>query len=281
MHSTTRSNPSEEVVIQPSTGWVNLGLADLWAYRELAYFLTWRDVKVRYKQTVLGASWAVIQPVLTMLVFTIFFGRLGGMEAQTTVAYPIFVYAALLPWNFFSQALTQCGQSLLAGANLISKVYFPRLVIPIGAVGAGLVDFGVSCLVLGVLVAVYKIVPTIQIILILPLIVVLIAASLGVGMLLAALTVAYRDFRYVIPFLVQIWMFVSPVAYSLEIVPERWRLAYCANPLAGILDGFRAAILGTTIHWDCLAVSSLSSLVCLIVGAVYFRSVERRFADIV
>lgn len=271
----------EQIIIEPSKGWVSLGLSDLWSYRELAYFLTWRDVKVRYKQTVLGASWAVIQPILTMVVFTIFFGRLGRMETQTTVAYPIFVYAALLPWNFFSQALTQCGQSLLAGANLISKVYFPRLVIPIGAVCAGLVDFAVSFLVLGGLLAYYQIVPTIQILLLVPIVVAMVAASLGIGMLLAALTVAYRDFRYVIPFLVQIWMFISPVAYSLDIVPERWRLLYCVNPLAGVLDGFRSAILGTQINWGCLIVSGISSLICLIVGTVYFRNVERRFADIV
>jgi lipopolysaccharide transport system permease protein len=269
------------LVIKPQPGWRAIDLAELWRYHELLYFLAWRDVKVRYKQTVLGAAWAVLQPVMTMIVFTIFFGRLGGMDRHTEAAYPVFVYAALLPWQFFAASVTQSGQSLVAGANLISKVYFPRLIIPLSAVGAPLVDLGISFGVMFLLMAWYGVsvgVPALA----LPLCVAgTMVAAIGVGTFLSALTVAYRDFRYVVPFLVQVWMFASPVAYPFEVVPERWRLLYSLNPMAGIISAYRSALLGEPFHWGAIGVSITVALLIFAGGTLYFRRVERRFADIV
>ena len=270
-----------ELLIQPTGGWRAVDLRALWRYRELLYFLTWRDIKVRYKQTVLGAAWAVIQPVMTMLVFTIFFGRLGGMDQHASAAYPIFVYAALLPWQFFASSVTQGGQSLVTSANLISKVYFPRLIVPLASVGGGLVDMAISFGVMLCLMVWYG-VPFTASLLALPLCVLgTIVAAVGVATFLSALTVAYRDFRYVVPFLVQIWMFASPVAYPFEKVPERWQLLYAVNPMAGLISAYRSALLGEPFAWGAISVSVGTAVVCLVVGAVYFRRVERRFADIV
>ena len=270
-----------EFVIEPRSGWATLDLMELWRYRELAFYLAWRDVKVRYKQTMLGAAWALLQPLLTMLVFAIFFGRLGRMEDQTTIPYKLFVYTALVPWQFFSFCVTQCAQSLVSSANLISKVYFPRLLVPLATIGVGLVDAAVASLLLVGMMVYYHYVPSITIC-VLPLLCLgLLVASVGVGTLLSALTVTYRDFRYVVPFLAQLWMFASPVAYSLDRVPAEWRVIYCLNPMAGIIGGFRACLLGEPMNWDCLRVSLGSSLAVLLVGAFYFRRVERRFADIV
>ena len=272
-----------ETIIRPTSGWRLVNLAEFWRYRELLYFLTWRDVKVRYKQTVLGALWAILQPVMTMIVFTIFFGRLGGMDKNehVTAAYPIFVYAALLPWQFFASSVTQGGQSLVSSANLIGKVYFPRLIIPVASVGAGLVDFAISFGVMLCLMVAYGVPFTMQL-LALPLCVVAtLISAVGVGTFLSALTVAFRDFRYVIPFMVQIWMFASPVAYPFEAIPEKWRLLYALNPMAGIISGYRSALLGEPFHWGPFGVSLLVATLMLVIGTFYFRRVERRFADIV
>lgn len=269
------------IVVKPSPRWRALDFAELWRFRELAFFLTWRDVKVRYKQTVLGLLWAVLQPVMTMLVFTLFFGRLGGMAEATEVPYPIFVYAALLPWQFFSTAVSAAGQSLVGASNLISKVYFPRLIVPTAATGAALVDFVISLGVMAVLMAWYGYAPSAWTLLLPLLMLLTLVAALGIGTLLAGLTVAYRDFRYVIPFAMQMWMLASPVAYPLSKVPEVWRLLYAVNPLAGLIGGFRAALIGEPMPWAELAVSVGSAVVLLVVGVFYFRSVEKRFADIV
>lgn len=279
--STTEWDSVSEIVIEPRSGWAAIDLLELWQHRELAYYLAWRDIKVRYKQTVLGAAWAVLQPLMTMLMFTIFFGRLGRMSERTDVPYPIFVYVALLPWQFFSFCVMQCSQSLTSSANLISKVYFPRLLIPLATVGVGLLDLAVASLVLVGLMVHYQYSPTWSFGLLPLLGIGLLIASIGVGTLLSALTVTYRDLRYVVPFLTQLWMLASPVAYSLEIIPPEWRLLYCLNPIAGLIGGFRSSLLGKPIQWDCLGVSLASSLLIFLVGAFYFRRVERRFADIV
>jgi lipopolysaccharide transport system permease protein len=276
-----RSAPLPTLVIRPTRGWRSVDLRELWAHRELLYFLAWRDIKVRYKQTVLGAAWAIIQPVTTMLVFTLFFGKLGGLQKQTSVAYPIFVYAALLPWQFFATSVSQSGQSLIAGAHLISKVYFPRLLIPFATLGAPLVDMAISSCVMALLMIWYGVPLTLSA-LALPLFLLgTIVAVVGVGTLLAALAVAYRDFRHVVPFLVQIWMFSSPVLYPFERVPERWRLAYALNPMAGLISGYRSALLGEEFHWAAIGVSLGVAVALFFVGTVYFVRVERRFADIV
>ncbi|HEY3968493.1 MAG TPA: ABC transporter permease [Planctomycetaceae bacterium] len=283
--STTRAPAPPDaqhlLTLRPTSGWRAINVRELWRFRELAFFLAWRDVKVRYKQTVLGAAWAVIQPVMTMVVFSVFFGRLGGMSQHVDQAYPIFVYSALLPWTFFSGAVSQCGGSLIQSERLISKVYFPRLLIPFAAVGAALVDFAISFAVMGLMMFYYGVAPTANLLLLPALVLATALSALGAGTLLASLSVAYRDFRHVIPFLVQIWMFVSPVAYPLKVVPASWRLAYALNPMAGIIGGYRAALLGEAIPWDCLAVSFAAALALFGLGLMYFRRVERRFADIV
>ena len=267
--------------IRPTSGWRAINLAEVWRFRELAFFLAWRDVKVRYKQTVLGAAWAVIQPLMTMLVFTIFFGRLGGMSKYSTSNYEIFVFSALLPWTFFAGALAQCGSSLITNERLISKVYFPRLLIPMASLGTGLVDFAISFAVMALMMVYFQVGLTLNLLLLPVLICGLVIAALGSGMILASLAVVYRDFRHMIPFLVQIWMFASPVAYPLSIVPEKWRLVYSINPMAGLIGGFRSALLGEQIQSDCLAVSLLSAIILCTIGLSYFRRVERRFADII
>jgi lipopolysaccharide transport system permease protein len=269
------------MVIEPRSGWQALNLRELWRFRELLFFLIWRDVKVRYKQTVLGAAWAIIQPVMTMLVFTIFFGNLGGMAKHATTAYPVFVYAALLPWTFFAGAVSQAGVSLIGSAHLVSKIYFPRLLIPVASVGGGVVDFGISFVVMLGLMIAYGIFPTRSIMLLPFFVVGTTLVAVGVGTLLGALVVAYRDFRYVITFLIQLWMFASPVAYPLDIIPSRWRLFYAMNPLAGLISGFRSALLDEPFHWDCIAISLCMTLAVLATGLYYFRRVERRFADVI
>ena len=268
-------------VIEPKPGWRGIELGELWRYRELLYFLTWRDVKVRYKQTVLGAAWAILQPVLAMVVFTVFFGKLGRLEQHVDVPYPIFVYAALLPWTFFANGVTTSGQSLVNQSRLISKIYFPRLLVPMSSVGAGLVDLAISFCVLLALMVGYGVSFGWGLLLVPFLVAGTVIAALGIGFVLAALTVAYRDFRYVIPFMVQMGMFVSPVAYPFKVIPEEWRLLYSLNPMAGIISGFRSAILNEPFRLDCLGVSLAAALLTFVAGAFYFRRVERRFADIV
>lgn len=266
--------------IEPSRGWVALRVKELWEYRELLYFLVWRDIKVRYKQTALGAAWAVLQPVLTMLVFTVFFGRLAKVPSDG-IPYPVFVYTALLPWQLFAFALTESANSLVGNQNLIKKVYFPRLVVPLGSVLAGLVDFGIAFLVLLALMLYYGIVPSFAI-LVLPLFLLLaVATALSVGLWLSALNVQFRDVRYTIPFLSQFWMFATPVAYPSRLVPERWRPWYGLNPMAGVVEGFRWALLGKSgSPGPLLWVSGLVVVLLLIGGLAYFRRMESTFADV-
>jgi lipopolysaccharide transport system permease protein len=276
-------NPSTAVrVIEPSHGWVGIEWREVWRYRELLYFLTWRDVKVRYKQTVLGAAWAILQPLLTMVVFSLFFGRLAGLDRKTGgVPYPIYVYAGLLPWTFFANAIGSSGNSLVGSTNLITKVYFPRLVIPLASIGAGLVDLAISFAVLAVMMLFYRTALSWQLLLVPIFLMATILVAAGVGATLSALTVAYRDFQYVVPFMVQLWMFVTPVIYPSSLVPGRWHWLLALNPLAGPIEGFRAAFLSRPLDWPQIAASTIVSTLVFLTGATYFRTMERRFADII
>jgi lipopolysaccharide transport system permease protein len=275
------SSRAEPIVrIRPSTGWVALHIRDVWEYRELLYFLTWRDIKVRYKQTALGASWAIIQPFMTMVAFSVFFGQLGKIPSDG-LPYPIFAYTALLPWSFFAYALGQSSNSLVGSSNLISKIYFPRLVIPIASVLGGVLDFAIAFVVLLGMMVFYGIWPTSAII-VLPLLLVLaLVTALGVGLWLAALNVEYRDVRYTIPFLTQFWLFATPVAYPSSLLAEPWRTLYGLNPMVGVVEGFRWALLGTSPPGPLLGLSAAVSLVLLVTGAFYFRRMERGFADVI
>ena len=282
--NTAMADPAIEetstIVIRPSRGWVSLDLRDLWRYRELLYFLTWRDIKVRYKQTIFGAAWAILQPFFTMIVFSVFFGRLAKMPSDG-IPYPIFAYCALLPWSYFAGALDRASNSLVGSSHLITKVYFPRLAIPISAVMAGLVDFGIAFVVLLGMMLYYGFAPTAAA-LTLPLFLVLaIAAALAVGLWLSALNVQYRDVRYTVPFLTQVWLFATPIAYPSSLVPEQWRTWYGLNPMAGVVEGFRWALLGKEPPGPMLAVSIIAVVLLLIGGLYYFRRMERSFADLV
>jgi len=271
-----------EFLIEPSRGWTAVGWREIWRYRELLYFLSWRDVKVRYKQTVLGAAWAVIQPFMTMVVFSIFFGQLAGLDKKTgSTPYPIFIYAGLLPWTFFANSVTNSASSLIGSSNLISKIYFPRLIIPFAAVGTAAVDFLVSSCVLLAMMVYYKTAITPQLLLLPLFLVGSTITAVAVGTLLSALTVSYRDFRYVVPFLIQIWFFVTPVIFPPDTVPLQWRWALSLNPMAGMIAGFRGAFLGTSIEWGQVSLSFLTGAVLFFVGTIYFRNVERRFADVI
>ena len=269
------------VIMRPSRGWVPLGLADVWEYRELFYFLIWRDIKVRYKQTVLGAAWAIIQPFFTMVVFSVFFGRLAKIPSDG-LPYPLFAYCALLPWQLFAHALTESSNSLVASERLITKVYFPRLVIPLAAVLSGLMDFAIAFLVLLGMMAYYRIAPTTAVAT-LPLFILLaVATALGVGLWLSALNVQYRDVRHTIPFLTQFWLFATPIAYPASLVPEAWQALFGLNPMAGVVEGFRWALLGTAhAPGPLLAVSVVVVLALLVGGLYYFRRMEKTFADVV
>lgn len=267
-------------VIEPTRGWRTLDLKELWAYRELLWVLTARDVKVRYKQTVLGFAWAIIQPVMLMIVFSIFFGRLAGMPSDG-YPYPIFVYAALLPWTFFANAVGSSGNSLIGSAHLVSKVYFPRLIIPLGSVGGGLVDFAISAAILLLLMIWYGIGWSLNL-LVAPLLVTgVVFTALGVGTFLSALNVTYRDFRYVIPFMVQLWMFATPVVYPASLVPAEWRWLLYLNPMAGMIEGFRSAFLDRPFDIPALILSLFVAAVLFLIGVAYFERAERRFADII
>ena len=267
--------------IAPSRGWVSLKLRELWEYRELLYFLVWRDIKVRYKQTALGASWAIIQPFMTMVVFSLFFGHLARMPSDG-LPYPIFTFAALVPWAFFANGLNQSSNSLVGSSNLITKVYFPRLIVPLASVFSGIVDFLVAFGVLLGMMLYYGLVPTLNI-LWLPLYVLLaLVTSLGVGLWLSALNVEYRDVRYIIPFITQFWLFATPIAYPSSLLPEPWRTIYGLNPMVGVVEGFRWALLRTnTAPGAIVAVSASAAVLILISGAFYFRRMEKTFADIV
>ena len=269
------------ITVRPSSGWVALRFGELWDYRELFYFLTWRDIKVRYKQTAFGAAWAVLQPFATMVVFSLFFGSLAGIPSGD-VPYPVFAFAALVPWTFFATAVALAGNSLVEQERILAKVYFPRLIVPAAAVLACLVDFAIAFVVLLLMMLVYGIVPSVAI-LTLPFFVLLAAlAALAVSLWLSALNVLYRDVRYVIPFLVQLWLFVSPVAYPSSLVPEPWDAIYNLNPMAGVIDGFRWALLSEAEPpGPMLAVSVLATGALLVGGLLYFRRMERAFADVV
>jgi lipopolysaccharide transport system permease protein len=258
-----------------------LNLRELWEYRELLFFFVWRDVKVRYKQTVLGALWAVIQPVATTVMFTIFFGRLGGMSKQVNGPYALHVFVGLLPWTFFANAVALAGNSMVGASHLISKVYFPRLLVPAASVVSGLVDFAVSFLVLVVLMAWYGVRPAPQMLTLPIFLACALLSATGAGVMLAALTVTYRDFRYAIGFMMQLWLFATPVLYPLEIIPAEWRLLYALNPMVGVITGFRTAVLGGPFALDLILVSAVASLLLLAIGVSYFLQVERRFADII
>ena len=272
--------PSDHLVIQPPKGWEGVGLRDLWRYRELVYFLTWRDVKVRYKQTVLGAAWAVLQPVLTMLIFSIIFGELAKLPSDG-IPYPIFTYTALLPWQLFAFSLANSSNSLVGSQNLVSKVYFPRLVIPIASVLPALVDFGISLIVLAGMMYFYGL-PLTPRVLTLPLFLGLaLATALSIGIWLSALNVAYRDVRYVVPFLTLFWQYATPVAYSSTLIPERWRLLYGLNPMTGVVEGFRWALLGKGDVGNLLGIAIVIVVVLLITGLAYFRRMEASFADVI
>ena len=269
------------VIIEPSKSWVPLKLRDLWQYRELLYFLTWRDVKVRYKQTVLGAAWAILQPLLTMVIFTLLFGRLAGIKSDD-VPYPVFAYSGLIIWTFFSNSVTNSGNSLVGSANLITKIYFPRLLVPAAAVAAGVVDLLLAFVVQVFLMLYYRIPITWGVVMIPVLVLLVIALAYGIGMWLSALNVKYRDIRYAIPFVLQLWMFISPVIYPLTLIPPKWRWFLMANPLTGIIQNFRAALLGTpAFDWKALGVSTVISISILIYSAYSFRRMEKHFADVI
>jgi lipopolysaccharide transport system permease protein len=267
--------------ITPSRGWVSLGLGELWEYQELLYFLTWRDIKVRYKQTVLGAAWAIIQPFFTMVVFSLFFGRLAKVPSDG-IPYPIFSYAALVPWMFFANGLSHASNSMVTSANLIKKVYFPRLALPIATVLSGLVDFVLAFAVLLGMMFYYGLAPTGNVVWLPFFLALAFITSLGVALLLSSMNVQFRDVRYTLPFLTQFWLFATPIAYPSSLLPEPWRTIYGINPMVGVVEGFRWALLGTeTAPGPIIIVSSLAALTLLVGGAFYFRRLEKTFADVV
>lgn len=272
------------LVIEPNRSRLAFDLRDLWRYRELFYFLTWRDIKVRYKQTALGAAWAIMQPLFNMLIFTLLFGKLAGLPSDN-IPYPLFAFAGLLPWTFFSNAISNSGNSLVGSSHLITKVYFPRLIIPAASVLAGLVDFFFAFLVMAVLMVIYQVPLGINILLLPLLIFLTTLLAFGVGMWLSALNVRFRDIRYVIPFLIQFWMFATPIIYPASMMPERYRPYLAINPMTGVIEGYRVALLGgvngASINWQSLGVSIAIALVVLVYASYDFRRMEKTFADIV
>jgi lipopolysaccharide transport system permease protein len=281
MHTADASAP-RMIRVQRSSGWVSLKLAELWAYRELVYFLTWRDVKVRYKQTVLGAAWAILQPFLTMLVFSLFFGKLAKMPSDG-VPYPLFTFTALVPWTFFANGLTQSSNSLVGSANLITKVYFPRLAVPVATVLSGVVDFALAFAVLAGMLIYYGVMPSAHIMWLPAFMLLALLTALGTGLWLSAMNVQFRDVRYTVPFLTQFWLFATPIAYPISLLHEPWKQTlFAVNPMVGAVEGFRWAIFGTRpAPVAVAAVSFAAALVVLLGGALYFRRMERTFADIV
>jgi lipopolysaccharide transport system permease protein len=265
--------------IRPTTGWFSLDLRELWAYRELAYFLAWREIKVRYKQTAIGVAWAVLQPLAMMAVFTIFFGKLGNLPSDG-IPYPLFAFAALLPWQLFSRTITECTNSLVADQRLITKVYFPRIIIPLATTMSAIVDFAISAGLLVALMFFYGVVPGIEIVWLPVFILLMLIAALGVGFWLSALNVEYRDVRYALPFVNQFWLFVTPVVYSSSLVPERWRLLYGLNPMVGVIEGFRWSLLGVGKGPSpMLAISATIAIVLFISGIIWFHRREQTFVD--
>lgn len=267
--------------IEPSRGWISLRLHELWEFRELLYFLAWRDIQVRYKQTALGVAWAVIQPFFTMVIFSIFFGKLGRIPSDG-IPYPIFSFAALVPWTFFAHGLVQSSNSLVSGAQLIKKVYFPRLIVPVAAVLSGIVDFILAFIVLLGMMLYYGLAPTVNVVWLPVFLLLALITSLGAGLWLSTLNVEYRDVRHAVPFVVQFWLFATPIAYPSTLLSEPWRTLYGLNPMAGVVEGFRWALLGTdTGPGAMIFVSCLMALAILIAGAFYFRRMEKTFADVV
>ena len=282
METTRRDNNQAPVIyLRPSRGWLSLDFKELWRYRELIFFLTWRDIKVRYKQAVLGITWAVLQPLLTMLIFTVIFGILLEMPSQG-LPYPLFALSALLPWQLFATALQRSSISLVGNANLITKIYFPRLAIPLSSVMAALVDFGVSFIVLLAVMAYYGFWPGWNILWTIPMTLLTLLTALSVGLWLSALNVQYRDVQHMVPFIIQVWMYASPIVYPIETIPAGlWRSLYGLNPMVGLIQGFRWALLGGTPPDITLLVSSGMVLVLLVSGLFYFRRMEKTFADVV
>ena len=273
--------PKYHVLIRPERGWLSIDFKEIWTYRDLLFLLAWRDVSVRYKQSAVGIGWAIIQPFMMMIVFTVVFGKFAKLPSEG-IPYPVYTYCALLPWNYFARSLTESSNSLVGSTHLITKVYFPRLVLPLSKVFAGLVDFAIAFLMLAAMMAWYGIKPTSGVFFLPFFLFLAMLSSLGVGLWLTAVNVKYRDVAFVVPFLAQFWMYASPVAYSTRIVPERWKWAYGLNPMAGVIDGFRWALLGTTPPDSVMTcVSFIIVLVVLISGLFYFRRMEKTFADIV
>jgi lipopolysaccharide transport system permease protein len=269
------------IEISPPKGWMPLNLSELWQYRELLYFFCWRDIKVRYTQTLLGIAWAIAQPFFTMVVFSLFFGRLARVPSDG-IPYPIFAYTALVPWTFFANGLSQASESLVTNANLIKKVYFPRLVVPVSAVLSGIIDLALAFIVLTGMMLYYGMIPTINVFWLPAFVLLAMVTAMGVALWLSAFNVQFRDVRYVIPFLIQLWLFATPIAYPSSLVPEPWRLVYGVNPMAGVVEGFRWALLGSaTAPGPMIAVSALAALLLLVTGAFYFCRVEKSFADMV
>ena len=267
-------------VIKPTRGLLDLDLRELWAYRELFQVLVGRDIKVRYKQTVLGIAWAVIQPICTMIIFSVIFGNFAKIPSDG-YPYPVFVYAALLPWGLFSTAVSTSANSMIGSSHLISKVYFPRILIPVSSVGASLVDFSISMLILFCLMLFFGVAFSFKLLLLPVLIIALLITALGVGIFLSALTVSYRDFRYVVPFMIQIWMYITPVIYPLSLVPEKWQWLCFLNPMTGVIEASRAIFLGTELNVFGLLFSIVFGMSMLFFSILYFKRVEKRFADVI
>jgi lipopolysaccharide transport system permease protein len=276
-----RPAAAEIHVIRARRGRAALDLASLWSYRELIYFFVWRDIKVRYRQTLLGGVWAILQPVVTMVIFSVVFGRLAGISSDG-LPYPLFALTALLPWTLFATGVSQAANSLVGNQNLLKKVYFPRLALPIGAVVIGLVDLAVASLVLGAMMIAYDVQLSLTVLFVVPLILLALITALGVGLLFAALNVRYRDIRYIVPFVLQAWLFLTPVAYPSSLIDQPWRTLYAINPTVGVVEGMRWAVLGAdTAPGPLVAVSTAVALLILVGGLSYFRQVEGTFADVV
>ncbi len=278
--SASCSSDRDVVILEPRHGWRQLGLGEIWAHRELLYFFIWRDLKVRYKQTIFGAAWAVMQPVALMAVFSVSIGRIAGV-GPAGVPYPLFVFAGLIPWTLFASSLTGASNSLVGGEAIITKVYFPRLLLPFASVGSFVLDFTISLGALAVLMAYYGVAPSIAVVWLPALTLMALVSALGVGTFLSAVNVRYRDVKYVVPFLVQLWMFGSPVVYTSTLIPERWHALYALNPMTGVVEGFRWALIGGPRPDELILVSAVASLVVLLGALVYFRRVERTFADVI
>ena len=273
-------NLTPTTIIRPLRGWRAVNLRELWAYRELLYFLTWRDIKIRYKQTILGFAWAILQPFLMMVVFSLFFGNLLKVPSEG-IPYPLFNYAAMLPWTLFAQGITRSSESLVGNIGMVQKIYFPRLIMPLSGILAPVVDFAIAFVILIGMMFYFGYYPTIRILWVLPFLILVLLTSLGAGLWLSTINVRYRDVRYTVPFIVQLWLFVSPVVYSSSLLPQKFQAVYGLNPMAGVIEGFRWALLGTEPPGSLIAISVTIVMVILISGAFYFRRSEKSFADVI